>query len=275
MSHEPAGLRLQERDFQVFRAIAESPACSRANLAAAFFNGSYEAAKKRIQQLAGVGFVRNDSVGFGRSILSLTEKGAELLIAHAKTPPTIRTSPVSPRMIRHERMLADCQFALTARADEQDCLVDFSNDPEKAAFCVNCSDHALAETVRPDGFCSIQTGFRTPKDFFFIEIDRSTETQGHLIHLGKQYRSYRRSGEFTARFGNQYEANQPSFRVLLIMKSPQRLENTLKNLRFHAGVGTLFWLTVFDSFVRDPFGRIWRCPADSDDASGNEMRSLF
>src|SRR4051812_7713045 len=120
MPHEPAGLRLQDRDFQIFRAIAESPACSRANLAGMFFNGSYETAKKRLQQLALAGLVQNEGLGgLGKTILRLTQKGADLLSANLKTTGFVRRDPVSLRMQAHERMLADCQFAFVAKAESE------------------------------------------------------------------------------------------------------------------------------------------------------------
>jgi hypothetical protein len=276
MPYDRSRLQFQDRDFEILRAIAESPACSRGNLAAAFFKGSYEAAKKRVQQLASAGLVRNDSdAGLGRSIISLTKKGLEILAVSEKTPRNVRTHAVSPKMRAHERMLADCHFALTAAARTNGNLsADIWHDPGSATFTVRCTDHATIETVRPDGFCSVQMNHHR-KFFFFVEVDRSTETQGHLIHLAQQYRQYSRAADFAARFGDCYEAKRTTFRVLLILKSPLRLENTLKSLRLHAGVLTLFWLTTFDSFIRDPFGAIWKCPLDSDGAGRVECRTLF
>jgi hypothetical protein len=55
-----------------------------------------------------------------------------------------------------------------------------------------------------------------------------------------QHRTHSRSGEFRARFGNQYGTKQTGFRVLLIVKSDRRLESTLKSLRIHGGIGTHF-----------------------------------
>src|SRR4051812_13285399 len=117
MPEKSTGIQLQERDFQILRAIAESPACSRANLAAAFFNGSYEAAKKRVQQLANAGLVQNEGTGgLGKTILRLTRAGTDTLTVSVKESVFVRLDPVSPRMQRHERMLADCQFAFVAKA---------------------------------------------------------------------------------------------------------------------------------------------------------------
>jgi hypothetical protein len=269
------GIRLQDRDFQILRAIAESPACSRVNLADMFFNGSYEAAKKRTAQLARAGLVQNEDVdGLGKTILRLTQKGVEILTATAKGPSFVRTDPVSRRMRRHERMLADCQFAFGKAAQETNCISDFWMNPMNAAFSVRCADHAVTETVRPDAFCSFQ--LNEARTFFFFEIDRSTETQGHLIHLAKQYKAFWQSGEFPARFGNSYEPKRTTFRVLLILNSRRRLENTLNNLRLHARVETLFWLTTFEDFARDPFGLIWICPADlSHSPHQRPKRTLF
>jgi hypothetical protein len=280
MSQKTVSLRLQERDFQILRAIAESPACSRANLAALFFNGSYEATKKRVKQLALSGFIQNEGRGgLGKTILCLTQKGAELLSLNLKTPGFVRTESVSQRMQAHERMLADCQFAFIDNANrENNCFMEFWTNPGDAAFSVRCADHSVMETVRPDAFCFFQPVGESRKQFFFFEIDRSTETQGHLIHLAKQYKAFWESGDFAVRFGNPYEPRQTSFRVLLILVSQRRLENTLVNLRRQAGIKTLFWLTTFEFFVRDPFGPIWTCPADSSSSSSaapHEKRTLF
>lgn len=262
-------LNLQPRDIEILGEIAASPACSRQHVARAFFSGSYDAAKKRLQQLALAGLIENnDASSTGRSILRIRSEGRRLI--GSSTP----QDSISRRLHAHEKMLADVRAAFKATANSASHEVEFSTDPEQIGFSVSCNRHVEIESIRPDGFLTLDSG-KDALQYFFLEIDRSTETQGHLAHLATQYREFQKSGNFSKRFGNLLFV-RVGFRVLLVVPSRERLLQTGRNLRKSASIGTLIWLATINDVLENPFGSIWLCPLDFDNSPvPSAFRSLF
>lgn len=260
------GISIQPRDVEILSEIAESPACSRNHIALALFDGRYEAAKKRVQQLAKAGLVANNDRSLkGRSILRITQEGLEI-VGSLQSFDHSKTQPISPRMHQHEKMLADVRFALKGAAKQAGFDICFRTAPEETSFSVFCADHGREETVRPDALAELHRETDGYRHTFFLEIDRSTETQGHLIHLGNQYRSLKKSRRFIGEANHPYDRTKVSFRVLLIVRSRQRMTNSGANFCRFAGINTLVWITTIDEFLQDPFGAIWQCPVDFKDS---------
>lgn len=257
-AQEPS-IAIQKRDLLILHEIAESPACLRRHIAAAFFEGRYEAAKKRLQALAKAGYVENaDTSKTGRSIVCLTAKGRETLREEGFEIADAAASTPPERFRLHEMMLADCRAALLSLAQRHDYDIEFTHGPD-AAFAVDCNEHHRIESVRPDGFARIECRTSASSANFFLELDRGTETLGHLLHLAEQYDTYRRSGDFKTRISSR---GGPGFRVLLVVASRKRLHNVAEALSKKTKIRTLVWLSTFEDFKRSPAGTIWQCPAD-------------
>jgi len=263
---------MQSRDFEILSEIFESPACTRTRIAAKLFDGRYEAAKKRLQQLHRAGLIENnDNSLTGRSILRPTRAALEILGAQPRM-----MERVSSRMQKHELMLGDVISALRLAAERQG-LFSATTIGDDAGFSVGCWEHSRDETVIPDAFFTLQNPFPdSAQHFFFVEADRSTETQGHLVHLANQYRAYQRSGEFGEKRGHTYDRRRAPFRVLLVVKTRERLLRTGHSLRFFAQIGTLVWIATLADVLNDPFGAIWFCPLDFEGSSPlRAARTLF
>jgi len=254
-------LVLQQRDFAILTEIGLSPACSRAQIARHFFHGSTEAAKKRLQRLIQAGLIiRNDESALGRSVLRITKNGADVI--STRSPGNWRTRPVSAHMLRHELLLADCLSSLKGSAEARNQLTEISLAEDEVTFGIDCETHSRHETVTPDAVVTLRG---EQIDYLFLEIDRSTESQSHLIHLAEQYRIHHRSGSLKLMPAAEHGV-RPRERVLFIMLSAERLNTTGRLLRNFTAIRTLVWLCLADDFISDPVNAKWRCPIDFNDS---------
>lgn len=263
---------LQHRDFAILTEVGFSPACSRSRIANLFFDGSAEAAKKRIQRLIHAGLIiRNDETALGRSVLRITKSGADL-ISRRGSENNWCTRPVSAHMLRHELLLADCLSSIKRAAEGNNRLTEISVAEAEVTYTVDCPTHNCRENVTPD---AVVTARGEETDHFFLEIDRSTESQSHLVHLAEQYHAHHRSGMLRQILTSE-PAARPRMRVLFIMVSADRLNTTARFLRKFTSIRTLIWLCLADDFIADPSDAKWRCPIDfSDSVDSFPPRLLF
>src|SRR5438132_369985 len=106
-----ASIEFQRRDLEVLRGLFESRVMTLAHIAALFFDGKREAAKKRLQKMKTAGFVgeRNRRV-YEPSVLYLAPRAFEVLRMNgvlSEYPPFAlssleRRAAVSEVTIRHE-----------------------------------------------------------------------------------------------------------------------------------------------------------------------------
>jgi hypothetical protein len=120
--------------------------------------------------------------------------------------------------------------------------------------------------MRPDGFIQIeldQTNSRRTASFF-VELDRSTETQQNLRGRASGYLNYYRSGGFAKRCGQPAEHFRHfPFRVLWIFRNAERRNNAAESfLRHHPPILTMAWLTTFDELLNRPLASVWIRPLD-------------
>ncbi len=99
---------------------------------------------------------------------------------------------------------------------------------------------------------------------FFLEVDRSTETQEVLIARTGCYHQYYKSGGFAVRNGaHRDEYKQFPFRVLIVFKTAERRNNTAgRLLQTNLPIFKQVCLSTLEEVIRDPFGKIWVNPAD-------------
>src|SRR5262249_9607093 len=111
-------------------------------------------------------------------------------------------------------------------------IPNFSTWPKLHEFRVPFRNRRR-ESVRPDGFFQVieRTSSGPQQHSFFLEVDRSTESQQILTAKATDYRDYYRSGGFARRNGApRSEFKKFPFRVLLVCVSQERLKNTAESL---------------------------------------------
>jgi hypothetical protein len=266
---------LQPRDFTLLRGLFECRIMTAAHVAAIYFDGKREYTKKRLQKLKAAGFISERSRRVNEpSILFLTRKAFNLLSreGHLSSLPTLGANSfesranVSDLTIRHELEIMDVKTAFHAAlaTNPKFTLRAFSTWPLLNQFEVFRDGHG-AVLVKPDGFLRIHEPEQNTKGYLhecFVEVDRSSETQDVLIAKAASYLEYFASGGFAVRNGATV-ADKKSFpfRVLIVMKSAERRNNTAERLaQSNPPILTMTWLTTLAEVTRDPLGAIWIQP---------------
>jgi integrase len=209
-------VKLQSRDFAFLQGLFESRVMTLAHAAALFFDGKPEAAKKRVQKLKAAGCVRErPRQTYEPSVLFLTAGAFTLLSQHGKLaafPAVSLTSwekraQVSDLTLRHELEVMDVKAALvSAIANTRQLRVaEFSTWPTLSQFHACRPDNHVEVVVNPDGFMRVHEEGADGQfeHAFFLEVDRSTESQEVLAIKAACYGDYYRRGGFALRQGGE------------------------------------------------------------------------
>jgi len=269
------------RDLAFLRGLFESRVMTLAHVAALHFGGSVEAAKKRTQRLKRAHYIhqRPRLRTYDPSILFLARRGFETLRRTGQLAdyPTIgwesmeRRARVSPFTLRHELDVLSSKSALVSalRATPLHHVVEFSTWPRLFSFRTRqqtADGYGRAVMMKPDAFIRIRSddAASVKQQSFFVELDRSTETQQNLRGRASGYFNFYRSGSFARRCGQSPESyRQFPFRVLWIFRNTERRNNAAETfLRHHPPLLTMPWLTTFEELSKDPLGEIWIRPVD-------------
>jgi hypothetical protein len=277
-SDEVLPISLQQRDRNLLLGLFESRAMTAAQIAALYFDGKKEAAKKRLQRIKATGLIgeRKRRVN-EKSVLFLTRKGHALLGEQGLLSAFPKLSAfafekrasVSDLTLRHELEVMDVKAAFhsTLKRSDTFTIVEFSTWPRLNEFKARRGSGGEEVLVKPDGFIRIEEKEKDgglSEHTFFLELDRSTETQQTLINRAGCYLEYYKSGGFAVRSG----ASRPDyksfpFRVLMVMKSDERRNNTAERLlESNPPILTQVYLSTLAEVRADPFKRIWIRPVD-------------
>lgn len=277
-------LQLQDRDYALLRGLFECRVMTNNHATALYFEGKNEAAKKRLQKLKSGGIIGDrPRKAFEPSVLFLTRKGLAVLQERGvlseypafDLPALDRRARVSDLTIRHELEVMDVKTAFhSAIKNVPSCAIaEFSTWPMLNEFRAYRPGHNGAEVlVKPDGFIRFHETESDGGKFertFFLEVDRSTETQEVLITRVGCYHEHYKSGGFAVRNGaTRTDYRQFPFRVLMVFKSAERRNNTAERLlQDGLPVFKQVCLATIDDATRDPFGAIWICPFDYREAT--------
>ncbi len=277
--HSTSALLLQKRDLSILRGLFESRVMTLAQAADIFFEGKREAAKKRIQKLKAAGFIAERTRrAYEPSILCLSTKALEYLrdqgvLADYPDMPKLdleSRATVSEQTIRHELDVMDVKagFHTAIRTQSRYTIAEFGTWPARYQFRAKRGDGSGEDIlVKPDGFLRIherEDAGGLSEHTFFLEVDRSTETQDTLVNRALCYLDYYRSGGFAVRSGADRAAyKEYPFRVLMVFKTAERRNNAADRLaRSQPPVLTLASLSTLDEVTRDPLGPVWLSPAD-------------
>jgi hypothetical protein len=271
-------ISIQPRDFSLLAGLFECRVMTAEHVCILYFDGKREYTKKRLQKLKAAGLISERKRLVNKpSILFLTRKGFKLLHSHGRLmeyPPFGANSfearaNVSESTLRHELEIMDVKAAFHAALGKSDVfsLERFSTWPQLYQFETPRPGHGADILVKPDSFIRIHEKEAGTKGFFhecFLEVDRSNETQDRLVGKAGCYMDYYKSGGFAVRNGgSRSQVKDFPFRVLMVLKSPERRNNTAARLAHNnPPILRQVWLTTLAEVTADPLGPIWILPAD-------------
>lgn len=271
-----ASVSITARDVLLLRGLFESRVMTPRHIADLFFGGRREATKKRLQKLTARGVLaRRRESRFESSLISLSGKGIRFLSVNGhlsgfpRLSPTVleRRCSVSEFTLRHELAVLDFKVSLcrSAKNLRDTDVLEFGTWPRLYEF--DAPYHGTTVTVRPDGFLRLEHSIQAEYSLahsFFVELDRSTESLGVLVERIAAYQSHYRSGGFAAsRGGGREQFREYPFRVLIILKSVERLVHLVEELLAHQPpILTLVLLSTIEEAGEDPFGTVWIRPLD-------------
>jgi hypothetical protein len=281
---ESGPLQFQDRDFALLRSLFETRIMTAEHIAALFFNGSREAAKKRLQKLKAAGLIgERKRKAYEPAVLSLTPKAFAalhdqgILAEYPQLGPSAldKRTRVSDLTIQHELEVMDVKAAFHSaiKKTEKFSIAEFSTWPLLHQFEAFRSGYGSAEVlVKPDGFIRIhekEPDGGVSEYSFFLELDRSSQTQDTLATRAGAYIDFYKSGGFAVRNGAARSAyKEYPFRVLFIFKNAERRNNMAERLlENNPPIFTQVMLSTFNEVVAHPLDPIWTCPRDYREAT--------
>lgn len=272
----PLGLALQERDFDVLRGLFDSRILTLSHISRLYFEGRDEAAKKRVQKLKSAGLItERPRRVYEPAVHYLTRHAFQLLEQHGhladfpklSLTALVRRAQVSDSTIRHELDVQEVKTALSVAVNLQEgfSVAEFFTWPLLYQFKVVFGRSEVL--VKPDAFIRIIERDADGKEFermFFLEVDRSTESQDVIGKRAASYREYYRSGKFAEwRGGRREDFEQFPFRVLWVFKTAARRDNAAKSmLALNPPVLTSAYLTTQKEILAGATRTIWVRPID-------------
>ena len=274
----PDSIVIQDRDIALLRGLFESRVMTAEHIASLYFDGRDEATKKRLQKLKTAGLIgQRPRRTFEPAVLFLTRKGLVPLQTHGilqeyptfDLPALERRARVSPITLRHELAVMDVKAALCPAVAKtvSFSVAEFNTWPLLNEFTALGGIDGAEVLVRPDGFIRIHENDPdggVSEHSFFLELDRSTETQDVLVSRAVCYLNYYKSGGFAEKSGGtRSEFKDYPFRVLMVFKNGERRNNaTERILQNSPPILTQVWLTTSEEVTSDPLGAIWIQPKD-------------
>jgi len=279
MSTANIGIELQARDLAILRGLFESRMMTVQHIAAIYFGGHLDAARKRIQRLKATGYlnerprrVYEPAILFmtRRAFTALKECGALQSYPQVGWTTLEKRIRVSQSTLAHEIQVLDVRAALTSALNESASqrITEFRTWPALYQFTARREEGfgAAEVLVKPDGYLRIseRNGTATFEHTFFLEVDRSTETQDTLAQKGICYVDYYKSGGYAEWLGQSRAAFRDyPFCVLMVLKNAERRNNTAERLlQLNPPIRQQVWLTTWEEIVADPLGAIWVQPGE-------------
>jgi hypothetical protein len=281
---------LQSRDISLLRDLFESRVMRTSHVASLHFGGNAETAKKRLQKLQAAGLLsKRPRHPYEPAVFYLTPKAFRLLRddGHLADLPRLsqrsfeRRVQVSERTLEHELAVLNVKAAMVAAINgtKRFKIAQFSTWPllyelpiERSAIDPTASGVMY---LKPDAFVRVHEdeGDTVSEHVFFIEVDRSTESQGVLAAKGPAYLEAHRSGAVAELLGgirDEYKAYP--FRVLFVVENEARRDSTIERLLANQPPTlTQVWLTTSREAIADPLGQIWIRPRDHREFHSNQQ----
>ena len=277
MSHRSVGenIEIQPRDVELLSTLFECRVLTRSQAAVLHFGGRTEATKKRLQALVRAAYVKALPNRLrGRSVFTLSRRGYELLRGRAH--PAVdgyhtwidagRELRVSPSFVDHEIDVTDVRAAIVTAVAAHPGLRLTEICTRSARIAFDAQEAGNRARVEPDGFFRLGECVTDGADvdhYFFLEVDRSTESCAVLVRKAACYRGHYRHGGLAARYGGRPERFKAfPFRVLVTCRTPERRNNlAARLLTLTPKPGGQVWLTTFAEAIANPLDAIWVTPS--------------
>ncbi len=269
-------IEIQNRDVGLMLGLFESRVMTLAHAAALHFDGKAEMAKKRVQRLKSRGYIRERARRPNEpSILHLGQPGYELLRERGRLEDYPRIGwerlekrlRVSAATLRHELDVMDFKSAfISAVRREPRLCVEFCTWPALISFEAYLPKGGRV-LVRPDGFVRLselgEDGTEY-EQFFFLEVDRSSESLDTLVVKAQCYHDWYGRGGFAVRCGGSTEEfGAYPFRVLVTCRSDERRNNFAERLlSAQPKILHQLWMANQAAATEQPLGKVWITPAD-------------
>jgi hypothetical protein len=280
-------IAIQDRDIALLRGLFESRLMTLDHVAALHFDGKREMAKKRVQKLKAAGLLAERPRHASEpSVLFLTSRALTMLQDHGQLSgfpklsrnALLKRAQVSDMTLQHELQVMSVKAALVSAIGktERFRVAEFSTWPLLHQFTVRRSEIDPAKTgeivVKPDSFIRIhedEPDGGLAEHVLFLEVDRSNESQEKLAEKAASYLAYYRSGGLAERLGgNRSQYQEFPFRVLFVVPSIERRNNTAARLLLNRPPTlTQVLLSTMPEAAADPLGPIWIRPKDYRDAA--------
>lgn len=281
-----ASIELQDRDFEILRGLFECRVMTGNHISALYFEDRDEAAKKRIQKLKASDLLgERPRRAFEPAVLFLTRGGLIALRDRGilteypsfDLPVLERRAQVSKFTLAHEIEVVTLKanFHSLAPRNGRLSVAEFSTWPLLNQFTVFDSDGDEV-CVKPDGLLRLhekEPDGGVSEHAFFVEVDRSTESQDVLVDRAGYYLSYYKAGGFAERHGaKRTDFKEFPFRVLMVFKTAERRNNIAERL-LHGNppIFTHVYLSTQEEVAKDPFGAVWIRPVDYRDAIAGSL----
>jgi Replication-relaxation len=179
-----------------------------------------------------------------------------------------KRAQVSEQTTQHELDVMDVKATITAaiRGADSFSILEFTTWPKLCQFNASASPAADRKPVKPDGFLRIDetTSNGSFEHTFYLEVDRSHESQEKITDKALCYREHYTSGGLAVRNGSpRSDYREFPFRVLMVFRTTDRRNNANDAmLRLTKPVRTMVWTTTQKELLNDPLGAIWIRPSD-------------
>jgi len=266
-------IKITPRDVEIIKAVHSYRFLSTSQIKRRFFR-SKSKADRRLRRLFDYGFLDRIQLpvtqGRGELLYALWKQGTHLLAERLdKTLEEIGWRPkmnkLNPYHLKHELNLNQFRFTLEEAAvtnNEYSILLwkqgaDLRSPQSRFKPLLKFYWRRSAVILIPDALFAL----KGPKGraFFFLEIDRATETKPTIFRKKMaHYSAYYKSGTFSKQFSHK------KFRVLTVTISQRRLLSLIQNIKDldHA---PMFWFTTLEHISPDKFfAKIWATPHNSD-----------
>ena len=259
-------IRIQPRDIEILRELAEMPAVMLKHLAALYFDGSRDAAYKRLGALRRAGLItslqRHGDTGC--HLFRITRPGYRVLNQSVPDLESWRCTKASQRKLSaskecHELDIMTTKVALMlAERREQHVRLE--------SFTTNVGQHLTSVSNLSTGWRLIPDAYicltdRVRRHHFYLEVDRSTQSHRVIQNKVLLYRQACKRNMMSARSSRETSNSSPSFRVLFVCQGSDRRDNLAgASLSLNPPVSTLAWFADISDFSNDPIGKIWVTP---------------
>lgn len=238
------------------------------------FEGSREAAKKRVQKLKAARLIaERERAVTEKSVLFLLKKGIQTLAEsgrlemypHMPLRSLERRADVGDSTVAHEIDVMDVKaaFHIALQKHPRFSVAEFITWPLLCQFEPNRpGSGSKTPLVKPDGFIRIheKESEGLSERVFFLEVDRSTESQDKLVRRVADYSSHYTSGDFAVKCGGKRsDFKQFPFRLLIVLLNHERRNNTAKQLLDVRHLPNQVCLSTLDEIRNDALGNIKAC----------------